>query len=95
MGAIVDIQVERLMSRLRDRDIGLDISSAASQWLGRHGYDPIYGARPLKRVIQRNLENVLATMVLKGEVEPGETVTIDADADGLTLNGARLGAHAA
>jgi len=95
MGAIVDIQVERLMSRLRDRDIGLDISSAASQWLGRHGYDPIYGARPLKRVIQRNLENVLATMVLKGEVQPGETVTIDADADGLTLNGARLEAHAA
>ncbi len=95
MGAIVDIQVARLTGRLSERDIGLDITPKASEWLGRNGYDPVYGARPLKRVIQRNLENVLATLVLKGEVEPGQVVKIDADADGLIINGAHIQAQAA
>lgn len=95
MGAIVDIQVARLSERLEDRDIKLELSSQAAQWLGVHGYDPVYGARPLKRVIQRNLENVLATLVLKGDIEAGSTVSVDADQDGLVINGQKIKAEAA
>lgn len=95
MGAIVDIQVARLVDRLRDRDIKLDVDAAASEWLGKHGYDPIYGARPLKRVIQRHIENVLATMVLNGDVPDGSTVTVSVSGDGLTINGKRVEAEAA
>ncbi len=95
MGAIVSIQVDRLLARLRDRDIKLDVDPAASEWLAKHGYDPVYGARPLKRVIQRHVENVLATMVLNGEIADGSTVTVSVSGDGLTINGKRVEAQAA
>ncbi len=87
MGAIVDIQVARLARRLADRDIVLNVDDVAAEWLGRQGYDPVYGARPLKRVIQRHLENIMATMVLNGDILDGATVQVSIDGDSLTING--------
>ena len=95
MGAIVDIQIARLTSRLQDRNIKLDVDKIASDWLGRNGYDPVYGARPLKRIIQKHLENVLATMVLNGEIADGSSVSVHVAGDGLTINGRRVEAEAA
>ncbi len=76
--AIARIQVEHLLKRLADRDIGLEISQAALDKLGRAGYDPVYGARPLKRAIQQQLENPLAQKILAGEFGPGDTIKVDA-----------------
>ncbi|MDE2091371.1 MAG: ATP-dependent chaperone ClpB [Gammaproteobacteria bacterium] len=76
--AIARIQVEQLQKRLADRDIGLEISEAALDKLGRAGYDPVYGARPLKRAIQQQLENPLAQKLLAGEFGPGDTIKVDA-----------------
>ncbi len=95
MAAIVDIQIARLASRLADREIVLEVDDAAAEWLGRHGYDPTYGARPLKRVIQRYLENTLATMVLNGDIGDGATVKVSAVGDGLSINGNAVSAAAA
>ena len=78
-----------------ERDIRLELAPAAAKWLGVHGYDPVYGARPLKRVIQRYLENVLATQVLRGDIEAGASVKVDADKDGLVINGQSIKAEAA
>ncbi|RRQ23305.1 ATP-dependent chaperone ClpB [Guyparkeria sp. SCN-R1] len=74
---IVDIQIEYLRKRLADREIGLTLTDAALDALGEAGFDPVYGARPLKRAIQHRLENPLAQAILKGEYLPGETVTVD------------------
>ena len=76
--AIARIQVEQLQKRLADRDIGLEISEAALDKLGRAGYDLVYGARPLKRAIQQQLENPLAQKLLAGEFGPGDTIKVDA-----------------
>jgi ATP-dependent Clp protease ATP-binding subunit ClpB len=92
MAAIVDIQLTRLTKRLAERGIVIELDSQARAWLGEHGYDPIYGARPLKRVIQRNLENPLAMAVLEGRV--GTTVHVSAGEDGLLIDGARVKAAA-
>jgi len=81
MGPIVDIQVARLQQLLADRKITLELSEEARAWLGRVGYDPVYGARPLKRTVQRHLQDPLADMILKGEVGDGATVRI-AEGDG-------------
>ncbi len=81
MGPIVDIQIERVQKLLKDRKIVLDLSDAAKRWLGRVGYDPVYGARPLKRAVQRYLQDPLAEKLLAGEVPDGSTVKID-DGDG-------------
>ncbi|WP_322521117.1 ATP-dependent chaperone ClpB [Guyparkeria halophila] len=78
---IVDIQIEYLRKRLADREIGLSLSDAALDALGEAGFDPVYGARPLKRAIQQRLENPLAQAILKGEYLPEQTVTVDV-ADG-------------
>jgi ATP-dependent Clp protease ATP-binding subunit ClpB len=85
MGAIVRIQISRLRALLEDRKIGLTLDGAAEAWLAEAGYDPVYGARPLKRVIQRNLQDRLAEMVLAGSVKAGDTVMTTANADGLVL----------
>ncbi len=77
MGPIVDIQVSRVQNLLQDRKIILDLTERARAWLGRVGYDPVYGARPLKRAIQRYLQDPLADLLLRGEVPDGSTVTID------------------
>ncbi len=87
MASIVTIQLKRLDALLADRKIVLDLDQAALNWLGEAGYDPVYGARPLKRVIQRSLQNPLAGLLLEGMIKDGETVPISADRDGLMING--------
>ncbi|MCL7750834.1 ATP-dependent chaperone ClpB [Guyparkeria hydrothermalis] len=82
---IVDIQIEYLRKRLADREIGLSLTDAALDALGEAGFDPVYGARPLKRAIQHRLENPLAQAILKGEYLPGETVAVDVRDGELTL----------
>jgi ATP-dependent Clp protease ATP-binding subunit ClpB len=83
--AIADIQIGYLRRRLADRQMGLEVSAVALDKLGEAGFDPVYGARPLKRAIQQELENPLARRILAGEFAPGETVVVDAGRDGLTF----------
>jgi len=87
MGAIVDIQLARLMHLLADRKIAIELDDAARTWLAEAGYDPVYGARPLKRVIQRELQNRLAEEILKGDIKDGDSVTVTATPLGLVING--------
>ncbi len=87
MAGIVEIQLERLKKLLEDRSITLEVSPAAIEWLGNAGYDPVYGARPLKRVIQKHLQDPLAQMILEGKVHDGDTVHVDVGEGGLLLNG--------
>ena len=89
MGGIVDIQLGLLAKRLASRKITLDLDEGAKTWLADEGYDPVFGARPLKRVIQRALQDPLAEMLLAGDVTEGETITVSAGVDGL-LVGDRL-----
>ncbi|RSV14579.1 ATP-dependent chaperone ClpB [Sphingomonas sp. ABOLG] len=77
MGPIVDIQVARVGKLLADRKVTLDLTDAARAWLGRVGYDPVYGARPLKRAVQRYLQDPLADLILRGEVKDGSTIRVD------------------
>ena len=77
MAPIVDIQITRVQKLLKDRKIVLDLTDAARRWLGRVGYDPVYGARPLKRAVQRYLQDPLAEKLLAGEVPDGSTVKVD------------------
>lgn len=77
MAPIVDIQVQRVQKLLKDRKITLTLSEEAKAWLGRVGYDPVYGARPLKRAIQRYLQDPLADLLLRGEVPDGSTVKVE------------------
>ncbi|MFT8675867.1 MAG: ATP-dependent chaperone ClpB [Acetobacter sp.] len=86
MTKIVDIQVARLQRLLDDRKIGLRLDALAEAWLANEGYDPVYGARPLKRVIQRNLQNPLAEQLLEGRIHDGDTITVSANGDGLLIN---------
>ena len=92
--SIVDLQLRRLAGRLAARQMGLVVSDAAKDKLARDGYDPTFGARPLKRLIQQELENEIAGRVLDGEVKPGETVTVDVDGEGF-LFGSRPTAEGA
>jgi ATP-dependent Clp protease ATP-binding subunit ClpB len=87
MTKIVDIQFARLAKLLEDRKIVLELDGGARDWLAEKGWDPAYGARPLKRVIQRYVQDPLAEMILAGEVKDGERVKIAAAYDGLTFNG--------
>ncbi|KZY57309.1 hypothetical protein A3736_15690 [Erythrobacter sp. HI0063] len=77
MAPIVEIQVVRVQKLLKDRKITLDLTDAAKRWLGRVGYDPVYGARPLKRAVQRYVQDPLADKMLRGEVPDGSSVRID------------------
>jgi len=85
MAAIVDIQLKRLEARLVGRKIVLELDEAAKVWLADEGYDPVFGARPLKRVFQRHLQDPLASMILAGDVMDGATVLISAGPDGLLI----------
>jgi len=80
---IIDVQLERLRSMLAERNITLVLDESARQLLAREGYDPQYGARPLKRAIQTLIQNPLAVKLLRGEIAPGQTVTATADGDGM------------
>ena len=94
MGAIVDIQMARLQTLLDERKITIDMDSAARAWLAERGYDPAYGARPLKRVIQKSVQDPLAEQLLAGTIRDGDTVHISAGRKGLTLNGTVVAAAA-
>jgi ATP-dependent Clp protease ATP-binding subunit ClpB len=88
MKGIVAIQIERLKRLLADRKIILELDAAAMAWLGNAGYDPVYGARPLKRVIQRELQNPLAELILRGQIPDGSTVRVSAGDKGLLIEDA-------
>ncbi|WP_422048320.1 ATP-dependent chaperone ClpB [Shimia sp.] len=90
MDGIVEIQLARLKKRLAGRKIGIELDEGAQKWLADEGYDPVFGARPLKRVIQRALQNPLAEALLAGDVKDGDTIPVSAGADGLII-GDRLG----
>ena len=90
MDGIVTIQLQRLEARLAGRKITLDLDELARKWLADQGYDPVFGARPLKRVIQRALQDPLAELLLSGEVLDGQTVRVSANDDGLVV-GSRVG----
>jgi ATP-dependent Clp protease ATP-binding subunit ClpB len=83
---IVAIQVERLRQRLSQRKLDLNISEEATDWLANAGYDPVYGARPLKRAIQRELETPIAKAILTGAYEEGSSVQIQVEQGRLNLN---------
>ena len=85
MAPIVDIQVARIGKLLKDRKITLDLTDGARAWLGRVGYDPVYGARPLKRAVQRYLQDPLADMILRGDIPDGSTVRVDEGDGALVL----------
>ncbi len=95
MTGIVDIQLKRLDALLADRKLEIKLDRKAKEWLAESGYDPIYGARPLKRVIQRELQNPLATMLLEGRFKSGETIEVSADKDGLIIGGQKASQAAA
>ena len=77
MGAIVDLQVARVQKMLADRKVTLDLTDGARRWLARVGYDPVYGARPLRRTVQKHLQDPLAELILRGQVHDGATVAVD------------------
>ncbi|MCH8809418.1 MAG: ATP-dependent chaperone ClpB [Proteobacteria bacterium] len=95
MAGIVDIQLARLGAILAERKIALELDATARSWLVDKGYDPAYGARPLKRAIQRELQNPLAGLIIEGKVADGDTVQVSAGADGLIINGEPVDAEAA
>jgi len=95
MTEIVDIQLNRLRRLLADRKVELKVDAKALQWLANRGYDPVYGARPLKRVIQRSLQNPLATLLLEGKVKEGDTVEVSVSGGELTVAGERVLSEAA
>jgi ATP-dependent Clp protease ATP-binding subunit ClpB len=90
MDKIVEIQIERLSKLLADRKIIIRLDAKAKSWLVDVGYDPVYGARPLKRVIQRSLQDPLASRILEGEIADGETVKVSAGKRGLIINGTEV-----
>ncbi|ODA67351.1 Chaperone protein ClpB [Methyloligella halotolerans] len=94
MRAIVDIQMVRLQKLLADRNITLELSDDAKEWLGNKGYDPAYGARPLKRVIQKYVQDPMAELLLEGKVHDGDTVDVTTRDGGLVFNGEAVRAAA-
>jgi len=92
MDRIVHIQVARLARLLAERKIAIDLDQVAREWLANAGYDPVYGARPLKRAVQRHLQDPLAELILQGRIKDGDTVRVSADAGGLLINESRRNA---
>ena len=88
MTRIVDIQLKQVRAMLAERKITLELDDLALTWLTEAGYDPIYGARPLRRVIQRNLQSALATRILEGSIKDGDTVKVGYTNDGLEFKSA-------
>ena len=95
MTDIVEVQMQKLLKLLADRKIELKLDGKAMQWLANRGYDPVYGARPLKRVIQRSLQNPLATQLLEGRIHDGDTVEVGVENGELTVGGERVMSDAA
>ncbi|MFT8809124.1 ATP-dependent chaperone ClpB [Gluconobacter sp.] len=92
MDRIVKIQISRLQKLLEDRKINLELDEKGTEWLAAAGYDPVYGARPLKRVIQRSLQNPLAGLLLEGSIHDGETIKVSANDKALTIDGKAVSA---
>ena len=92
MDKIVDIQIGRLAKLLADRKIMIELDKPAKEWLADAGYDPVYGARPLKRAVQRHLQDPLAEHLLEGKIKDGDTVRVSCDGQGLLINEKRRGA---
>jgi ATP-dependent Clp protease ATP-binding subunit ClpB len=90
MSAIVDIQLNKLAKRLNARNIKIDLDSSSKAWLANEGYDPVFGARPLKRVIQNAIQNPIAEMLLSGDIDDNDTVHVTVGSDGLIV-GDRVG----
>jgi ATP-dependent Clp protease ATP-binding subunit ClpB len=90
MGRIVEIQLKRLQQLLDERKITLSLDAKAREWLAEKGYDPAYGARPLKRVIQKSVQDPLSELILSGRIKDGEKVSVSAGKAGLTFNGAAV-----
>ena len=82
---IVSLQVERLRGRLEQRKLDLQLSDSAADWLATIGFDPVYGARPLKRAIQRELETPIAKAILAGQLSEGQTVHVEVSGERLSL----------
>ena len=82
---IIDIFLREMSDRLKDRNISLEVTDAAETIMAREGYDPVYGARPLKRYIQNTLENTLARKIIKGEIGYGSNVVVDAEEDQIVI----------
>jgi ATP-dependent Clp protease ATP-binding subunit ClpB len=95
IGEIVDLQVSRVVERVREREIEIELTDDARTLIGNLGYDPTYGARPLKRVIQKRLVDPLALAILEGRFSAGDTVRVDAAEHELVLEKADVGAPAA
>jgi ATP-dependent Clp protease ATP-binding subunit ClpB len=94
MAAIVDIQMRGLRKLLAERKITIELDDGARTWLANQGYDPIYGARPLKRVIQKQVQDPLAEQLLEGSIKDGDTVRLSVKDGKLTINGAQVKAAA-
>ncbi|MFC1893326.1 ATP-dependent Clp protease ATP-binding subunit [Chloroflexota bacterium] len=92
--SIVDLMVQDLQKRLAERKVGIEVTPAAKSWLAKEGFDPVYGARPLRRAIERFVENPLSTRLLRGEFKEGDTVIVDLEKDELTFT-AKVAAGAA
>lgn len=86
MRGIVRLEVKRLEKRLTERQITMEMTDGALNYLTDIGYDPVYGARPLKRAIQRELETIVAKGILRGDFTDGDTISVDADDNGLVVN---------
>jgi ATP-dependent Clp protease ATP-binding subunit ClpC len=82
---IVDLMVNDLQSRMAERELSIELTEKAKSWLAKEGYDPVYGARPLRRIIEKYVENPLSSKVLRGELKEGDTVKVDLGKDGLTF----------
>jgi ATP-dependent Clp protease ATP-binding subunit ClpB len=93
MDKIVDIQIGRLQKLVADRKLEIDLDAKAREWLANAGYDPVYGARPLKRVIQRRLQDPLAQLLLEGKISDGSKIKVSAGRTGLTIDGAEFAAN--
>ena len=85
MRGIVKLEAKRLESRLEDKKITMDLRESALDYLADVGFDPVYGARPLKRAIQRELETAIAQAILRGEVTDGDTIAIEGGVDGISI----------
>jgi len=83
---IIDVQLDRLLHMLKERNITISLDESARALLAREGYDPAYGARPLKRAIQTLIQNPLAVKILRGEILPGQVVKVSSDGDNMTFN---------
>ncbi|HEX7247275.1 MAG TPA: type VI secretion system ATPase TssH, partial [Actinomycetota bacterium] len=86
IGQIVDIQLRRLQRRLAERGLAIELTGEARAYLADKGYEPAFGARPLQRLIQREIQDPLAMKLLAGEIRDGDTVTVEASPDGLSFS---------